>query len=141
MSENGFVATEPSRASWGFIFNALKSWRRWLFNDYRFVTQFEILRHEIANHFHSSENIRFETASLKMRFPLRFKHFSLSGNLFKNFLRRLTFIHASRTSWELIFDALKSWERWLFNACRFSPQLAKLLRKMAKRIRAFFDTK
>ena len=83
------------------------------------------------------ENTRLGAAFLKMRFPLRFKHFSGPGKLLKQSLQRCTFICASRASWKLIFDALKSWDRWLFNACRCTPQLAILLRKMAKRIGAF----
>ena len=68
---------------------------------------------------------------------MRFKHFFGSGKLFENFAQRFICIHASRASWKLIFDALKSCGRRLFNAYRFNPQLAILLHKMGKRIGAF----
>ena len=78
------------------------------------------------------ENTWFETALLKVRFPLRFKHFSGPGKLLKQSLQRCTFICASRASWKLIFYALKSWERRLLNAYRFNAQLVILRRNGAK---------
>ena len=76
-----------------------------------------------------------------MHFPLRFKHFSGSGKLFKNFLQKCAFIHASRASWMLIFDALKILGRWLPNAYRFVPQVVILRHNGAKRIGASFGRK
>ena len=118
--------------------HASESCVRALSNACRFILQFAILRHEMAKHFHTTENTRSETAFLKMYFLLRFKHFSGSGKLFKNFRQRGAFIDASRASCELIFDALKSWHRWLSNAYRFIPQFAILFRKMGKRIGNYF---
>ena len=136
--ENRFVATEPSRASQELMFYASGSCVRALSVAYAFVAQFAILRHEIAKHFHAPENTRLDTALLKMRFPLRFKHFSGSGKLLKYLLQRLIHINASRASWKLIFDALKSCDRWLFNAYRFVFQLVIFRRNGIKRIGAFF---
>ena len=77
----------------------------------------------------------------KMRFPMRFMHFFGPGTLFVFFLQRVIHINASRASWELIFDALKSCDRWLFNAYRFVFQLVIFGRNGIKRIGAFFGTK
>jgi hypothetical protein len=85
-----------------------------------------------------TENIRFEAAFRNVRLPVRFKRFSGSGKVLKHFLQGCACIDASRASWELIVDALKSCGRWLFNAYRFIPQRAILLRKMGKRVGAFF---
>ena len=54
------------------------------------------------------EKILFEAAFLKVRFLLRFKHFSGPGKLLKQSLQRCSFTCASRASWKLILDALKS---------------------------------
>ena len=76
-----------------------------------------------------------------MRFLLRFMYFFGSEKLLKFLLQRLIHINASRASWELIFDALKSCDRWLFNAYRFVFQLVIFGRNGIKRIGAFFGTK
>ena len=66
-----------------------------------------------------------------------FMHFFGSGKLFEILVQRLIFIIASRTSWELIFDALKSCDRWLFNAYRFVLQFVILRHNGINRIIAF----
>ena len=85
--ENGFVAPEASRTSCELIVYASESCVRALSDACYFILQFVILRHEIARNFHPTENIRSEVVFLTMHFLLRFKHFSGSGKLFKNFQR------------------------------------------------------